>query len=75
MQNPLLHIDNNLTAIGLVPAPVQVLRDRAKLDDKIARQVLRPYLPPLFLPQSKQCCFVITHNDAGVRAANEVAAI
>ena len=45
-----LDIGNDLTGIGLVPAPVQVLSREAKVDDEIAGEVLRldfaAFLPP-----------------------------
>ena len=46
----LLHVRENLTGIGLIPAPVQVLGRKPELNDEIARQVLRLDLATLFLP-------------------------
>jgi len=69
-----LNIGKNLTGIGLIPASVQVLSRNAKLDDQIARQVLGLDLAALFAPKPDQGRLVGTHNDAGVRAADEVTA-
>jgi hypothetical protein len=38
-----------------------------------ARQVLRPDLAPLLLPQPEQGLLVLAHYDPGVGAADEVA--
>jgi hypothetical protein len=35
-----LHVRKELTSIGLVPSPVQLLGRNAELDNKIARQIL-----------------------------------
>ena len=37
MPDPLLNIGDYLSAIGLIPAPVQVLGRNTKLDDQIPR--------------------------------------
>jgi hypothetical protein len=37
LANVTLHISENLPAIRLIPAPVQVFGSKAKLDDEIAR--------------------------------------
>ena len=39
MSDMVLHVNNNLTAISLIPAPVQVLRDNPELDNEVAREV------------------------------------
>ena len=54
MEDPLLHIDDDLPGIGLVPAPIEVLGHNTKLDDEIARQVLRLNFSPLLPPQPHQ---------------------
>jgi hypothetical protein len=58
---------DDLAGIGLIPAPVQVLGRKPKLDDQVAGQVLRLDFPSLFPPEPDQRAFVITHDDAGVR--------
>ena len=42
---------------------------------RLVGQVLRPDLAALFLPQADQGLFVLAHDDAGVGAADEVAAV
>jgi hypothetical protein len=37
MPDMLLHIRNDLACIGFIPAPVQLLGHRTKLDDEVAR--------------------------------------
>jgi hypothetical protein len=64
-----------LSGIGLVPASVQVLGHKAKLDDEIAREVLWLDLTSFFLPKPEEGGFVVPHYDPGVRAANEVPTI
>ena len=50
MPDPPLDVRDDLTGIGLVPAPVEVLGSQAELDDEVAGQVLRldfaAFLPP-----------------------------
>ena len=75
MADMLLDIGNDLTGIGFVPAPVQVLGDEPELDDEVARQVLRLDLAALLPPQPHQGGLVIAHDDAGIRTADEVAPI
>jgi hypothetical protein len=41
MADLLLEIGNDLTGIGLVPAPVQLLGDEPKLDNEVAGEVFR----------------------------------
>src|SRR5215469_18787346 len=72
MPDPLLHVDKYLSGIGLIPAPVQVLSRNAKLDDEIAREVFRLHLAALLPPEPEEGGFVVSHNNAGVRAADEV---
>jgi hypothetical protein len=61
-----LNIGKHLTGIGLVPAPVQVLGRKPKLDNEIARQVLRLDLATLFPPQSEEGSLVVAHDNPGV---------
>ena len=50
----LLDIPDHQPGIELVPAPIEVLGDRAELDHQIVRQVLRLDLAPFFPPQTEQ---------------------
>ena len=70
-----LDVDDRLAGIGLIPAPVQVLGRQTELDDEVARKVLRLNFAPLFSPQPDQGCLVVAHDDPGVRAADEIAAV
>ena len=51
MANMPLDVRNHLARIGLIPAPIKVLRDQTELDDEIAGQVLRCDLAALFPPK------------------------
>ena len=69
-----LHIDHLMTAIGLKPAPIKVFGHHPELDDEIAGQVLRLDLAALFPPEPKLAPHHRTHDDPGIRAANEISA-
>jgi hypothetical protein len=58
MADPLLNVCNEPPAIGLVPAPVELLRSEAELHYQIARQVLRIGFAALFAPQPQQGDFI-----------------
>jgi len=70
-----LDIGEDLTSIGLVPASVKVLGGEAKLNDEIARQVLRLNFTALFPPEPEEGCFIIAYDYPGVGAADEVSPI
>ena len=70
-----LHLGDDLAGIALVPVPVEVLGHGAELDDQVVREVLGLDLAALFPPQAEQGGFVVAHDDPGVRAADEGAAI
>ena len=74
MENLPLDLGDGLAGIAFVPAPVEVLGDRAELDDQVAGQVFRLDLAALLPPQPEQGGFVVAHDDPGVRAADESAA-
>src|SRR5262249_13763408 len=46
----------------------------SKLDDEVARKVLRLDLAALLSPKAKESAFIVAHDDPGVRAADEVTA-
>ena len=75
MSDPALDVDDDLPGIELVPAPVQILGDRPKLDNEVAGQVLRLDLAAFLPPQPHQGDLVIAHDDPGIGAADEGAAI
>jgi hypothetical protein len=66
---------NAATAVALIPAPVEVLGDRAELDDQVVRKILRLDLAAFLAPEPNQGRFIVAHNDPGIRAADDVAAI
>ena len=68
-----LHVRNDLTGIGLVPASIQLLGHGPKLDNEVARQVLRLDLTAFLAPKPQQGSLVVAHNDPGVGAADETA--
>ena len=75
MPNLPLDIRDDLTSIGLIPAPVQLLGGHAELDDEVAREVLRLDLPAFFPPKPQESVLVVAHDDPGVRAADEKSAV
>ena len=61
--------------IALVPGAVEVLGRGPELHDEVAGQVLRLGLAPFLAPEADQGGFVAAHDDPGVGAADEGAAI
>jgi hypothetical protein len=57
--------------IALVPGAIELFRRSPELYDQVAGQVLRFRLSPLLAPELDQGRFVATHDDPGVRAADE----
>ena len=55
--------------------PIEGLGDDAELDDEVAGEVLRLGLAPLLPPEADQGRFIAAHDDSGVGAADEAAAI
>jgi hypothetical protein len=51
MEHPPLHLGDDLARVTLIPVPVEMLGHRAKLDNKVARQVLGLDLAALLPPQ------------------------
>ena len=75
MKNLPLHVGDDMVAVLLVPASVQMLSHRAELDQKVAGQIRRLDLAPLFLPKAAQRRLVFAHNSPGIRAADKPAAV
>ena len=75
MPDPPLDVGDDLPGICLIPAPVKLLSDRAKLDNEVPREVLRLDLAPFLPPQPHQGDLIAAHDDPGVGAANEAAPI
>ena len=49
-----LDVRDHLARVGLIPAPIKVLRHHSELDDEIAGQVLWLDLAALFPPEPQQ---------------------
>ena len=75
MLDPGLDRCDAMSGVALIPDSVEVLRDDAELDNEVRREVLRPDLTPLLLPQPDQGLLVLPDDDPGVGAADEVSAI
>ena len=75
MLDPVLDIGNAPTSVALVPSAVELFGCGPELHDEVAGQVLQRGLATLFAPQPEQRGLVAAHDDAGVRAADERAAI
>ena len=75
MLDLLLDVLDGVAGVALVPAPVQVLGDGAELDDQVVGEVLGLDLAALLPPQPNERGLIVAHDDAGVRAADEGAAI
>jgi hypothetical protein len=73
--DPALDVLDDASGIAFVPLAIELLGHQPELDDQVGRQVLRSDLAALFLPEADQGLFVLAHNDAGVGAAYEVAAL
>lgn len=50
MTEPLLDASDGVAGVAFIPAPVQLLRGRPKLDDQVVGQVLRLKLTAFFAP-------------------------
>ena len=75
MPQPMLDAFDGLPGVALVPMPVEVLGHEAELDDEVAGQVLRLDLAAFLPPEAEQGGLVVAHDDPGVRAADERAAV
>lgn len=75
MVGSLLNVRHGLSGFALVPGSIQIFRGIAKLDDEVVREILRRDLATLFSPKPNDIVFVLSHDDAGVRSADEVLAI
>ncbi len=75
MLDPLLNVLDGVTGVALVPAPVEVFGHGAELDDQVVGEVFRLDLAALLPPQPDQSGLIVAHDDPGIRAADEGAAI
>jgi hypothetical protein len=70
-----LNVLDDLPGILLIPAAIEGLSHYPELDDQIVDEVFRLDLAPFFPPQADQRAFVSAHDDAGVRATDEMATV
>ena len=70
-----LDVGDPPAGIALVPGSVELLGRRSKLHDEISGQVLRLGLASFLAPEADKGRFVAAHDDSGIRAADEGAAV
>ncbi len=75
MPDSALDVADLPAGVALVPRAVEFLGCHSELHDEVARQVLRLGLAPFLAPQADQGGLIAAHNDAGVGAADEAAAL
>jgi hypothetical protein len=73
--NEALNVADAPSRVALVPAAVKLLGGGPQLHDQIGREILRLSLTAFLAPEAQQGCFVATHDDPGIRSADEGAAI
>src|SRR5262245_50124089 len=71
MLDEALAVYDPLAAVALKPMDIQFFGCLAQLDDEVAGRVFRLDFAALLAPQPHQGGFVVAHNDARIRAANE----
>jgi hypothetical protein len=71
VHHPPLHISDPPAGVALVPASIELLRGRPELYNQIARKVLRVCLAALLTPKADHGRLVVTHDNAGIGAADE----
>ena len=75
MLDPALDVGDAPAGIALVPGAVELLGRAAELHNEVAGQVLRLGFAAFLAPKADQGGFIAAHDDPGVRAADECAAI
>ena len=75
MPDPLLDVGDHLAGVSFKPMPIEVFGDPPELDNEVSGQVLGLGFAALFPPKPEQGRFVRTHDDPGVRAADEMFAV
>jgi hypothetical protein len=75
MRQLVLNAFDGLPGIALVPMPVEGFSHDAELDNEVAREVLWLDLAPFLPPEAEEGGLIIAHDDPGVRAADEEAAV
>ena len=75
MLHPPLDLAEGLAGVAFEPVAIEGLGHDPELDDEVAGQVLGLDLAALLAPKADEGGLIIAHDDPGVRAADEVAAI
>ena len=75
MPDVLLHVGNDLAGISLIPAPIKVFGNRTQLDNEVCRTSPPAQSRRAFPSTAGSARVVITHDDPGIRTADEVAAV
>ena len=75
MLYPALNSGEDLAGIAFEPVAVEGLGDHSELDNEVAREVLGLDLAALLPPEAEQGGLVVAHDDPGIRAADESAAV
>src|SRR5207253_1756585 len=70
-----LALANAVAGHPLKPEPIEPLGDQPQLNHQVLGQVRWLDLAALLLPQPGEGGFIAAHDDAGIRAADEVAAV
>jgi hypothetical protein len=70
-----LHLNHHLSGVVFVPTSVEGLGHGAELNQEIPRSVFWLDLATLLTPQAEQGGFIVAHDDPGIGAANEGAAV
>jgi hypothetical protein len=71
MSKPVLKALDGLPGVALVPMPIEGFGHQTELNDEVAGEVLRLDLASFFLPEAKEGRFITSHDDPGIRAADE----
>src|SRR5262245_41298937 len=67
--------DHPLAGVALVPGPIEVLGGASELHDEVAGQVLGLSFPAFLAPELDEGRLIVAHDDPGVRATDEGAAV
>jgi hypothetical protein len=70
-----LDVLDGFAGIPLVPHPVQRLGHGPELNDQVSGKVLVLNLAAFLAPQANEGRLIVAHDDTGIRAADEVAAV
>jgi hypothetical protein len=70
-----MHLAMMTTAEWYRELIAKVLGHHSKLDNEIGRQVLGLDIAPFFTPEPLEGSLIVTHNDPGVGAADEISTI